>query len=72
MDPFKIFRFLIQNNVQLTENIWDYAIHGRNADIIHLIEENEIEPTKKCIKNSIRFHHNEIKINLMNKIFIQV
>lgn len=42
----QIFRYLIQNNVQLTENIWEYEIHGRNTEVIHMIEENQIDPTK--------------------------
>lgn len=52
-----------------------YAIHGNNPDIIHILEENHVKPSdksfKKCLKESIKCHHNEIsryiKNNLMNE-----
>ena len=32
----------------------------KNPDIIHFLEEIDIEPNIKCIKESIKFFHNEI------------
>ena len=65
----QIFRYLIQNKVELTPSLWLYAIHSQNAEIIHLLESNEIEPPEnKSMKNkyeaifieSIKCHHNSI------------
>ena len=56
----QIFQYLLLNNVQIGSNLWPYAIHGRNAEIIHILEENKIEPNIDCIKESIKCHHNEI------------
>ena len=44
--------------------MWFYAIHGRNAKIIHILEENQILPKKndfkKCLIESIKCFHNEM------------
>ena len=41
----QIFQYLRMNGVELTPSLWLFAIHGKNADIIHLLEENHINPT---------------------------
>ena len=54
--------------------LWLHAIHGRNADIFHLLEENRIEKPKdsfeRCLQEAIKCHHNDfanyIQENLMN------
>ena len=64
---FQIFKFLQLNNVELTPSLWLYAIHGGNADIIHVLEENQVKPPKenekkffkKCLIESIKCHHND-------------
>ena len=66
----------------MTPFIWLYTIHGRNANIIHLLEENHINPrhmfdNKKncksyhhsyqpCLEESIKCHHNEIAEYVLN------
>ena len=40
----QIFNYLITNNAEIKPSMWLYAIHGKNAEIIHLIEENQIRP----------------------------
>ena len=40
----QIFQYLLINNVELTPSLWLYAIHGENPDIIHLLEENNVQP----------------------------
>lgn len=45
----KIMRFLFQNNVQLIPSLWIYAIHSKNPEIIHFLE-NHASPDD--IKNS--------------------
>ena len=51
--------------------MWIYAIHGNNPDIIHILEENCIEPEdesyNECLKESIKCHHNEIAKYIQNK-----
>ncbi|KAK8899074.1 hypothetical protein M9Y10_001373 [Tritrichomonas musculus] len=60
----QIFQFLKLNNVELTPSLWLYAIHGRNADIIHCLEESHIKPEDKtfkaCLIEAIKCHHNDI------------
>ena len=36
----QIFQYLKMNKVELNEELWSYAIHSGNAQIIHLLEEN--------------------------------
>lgn len=65
----QIFQYLQNNGVKLTPSIWLYAIHGNNASIIRLLEENHVEPTdktyKQCLKESIKLHHNDIALYII-------
>ena len=73
----QIFRYLLQNQVDLSPLLWIYAIHGQNPDIIHLLEENQIKPEdesyQKCLKESIKSHHNVFamyfKTNFVSDVF---
>ena len=58
----QIFRYLYLNGVDLTSNLWFYAIHGDNAEIIKVLEEKKIMPpdVEKCLQESIKCHHNDI------------
>lgn len=40
----QIFQYLLLNGVELRPKLWLYAIYGRNAEIIHLIEVNHVQP----------------------------
>ena len=68
------------NNVKLTSSLWIYAIHSRNAELIHLLEENGIESEDKtfeeCLKESIKCHHNDIanyiKENCLDEKILQL
>ena len=66
----QIFNYLRMNNVQLSESLWLYAIHGKNAEIIHLLEENKVEPPGNnyigCFKEAIKCHHNDIANYIQN------
>ncbi|KAK8837292.1 hypothetical protein M9Y10_036722 [Tritrichomonas musculus] len=63
-----IFQFLRLNNVELTPSLWLYAIHSNNAELIHLLEQNKVDPSPDLDKQkyerifieSIKCHHNEI------------
>ena len=71
----QIFKYLYKNGVELTPSLWIYGIHSDNPELIHLLEENEVEPPhysyEKCIKESIKCHHNDvtnyIQSNLINE-----
>ena len=56
----QIFRYLFNSGVRLYSKLWLYAIHGRNPEIIHFLEEYEIRPDIKAIKESMKCFHNEI------------
>lgn len=59
----QIFHYLRLNNVKLTSSLWKYAIHSRNAEMIHILEEyNSTSPKdyNLYLEESIQCHHNEI------------
>ncbi|KAK8864106.1 hypothetical protein M9Y10_011802 [Tritrichomonas musculus] len=60
----QIFQFLLFNKVELKPSLWLYSIHGKNAELIHLLEENQVPPPdnsfKICLKKAIKCHHNDI------------
>ena len=64
----QIFKYLQINQVQINESIWEYAIHGRNPDIIHVIESLKIEPSQTLVIESIKCHHNGIANYMKNNI----
>ena len=33
----QIFKYLLNNNVGLTESLWMYAVHGQNSEIIDIM-----------------------------------
>ena len=47
----QIFKYLYLNGVNLTSSLWIYAIHGDNPEMIHILEENNIEPDDYLIEN---------------------
>ena len=63
----QIFKYLLKSNIRIDKNVWYYAIHGRNVETIHLIEDqgfnlsifndNEI---LNLLKEAIKCYHNEI------------
>lgn len=57
-----IFNYLIKMGVELTPSIWNYAIHGKNSQIIRILEEANIKPTNmnECFYESIKCNHNAI------------
>ena len=70
----QIFQYLKLNGIELTSSLWFYAIHGRNPEIIHILEENGIDPEnndfEKILDESIKCHHNEIAKYIQNKYFL--
>ena len=68
----QIFKFLQFNGVELNPSLWFYAIHGQNPEIIHILEDNHIEPSDKtyeeCLIESIKCHHNAIANYIENNL----
>ena len=66
----QIFQYLRLNGIQPKPSIWLFAIHGRNPEIIHLLEENKISPPnndyKECLNESLKCHHFEITDYIIN------
>ncbi|KAK8872176.1 hypothetical protein M9Y10_007939 [Tritrichomonas musculus] len=71
----QIFQYLLREGVELTPSLWLCAVHGKNAEIIHILEENHIEPEDKnykdCINESIKCHHNDIVTYIKNNLSTQ-
>lgn len=69
----QIFQYLYNRNAEIQPSIWPYAIHGRNAEIIHMIEENHIKPKDEsyteCFFNSIKCYHNEIATYIHDNLY---
>lgn len=61
---FQIFNYLRLKGIELTSTLWICAVHGRNAQMIHLLEENQIEPPDNSYESvfieAIICHHNEL------------
>ncbi|KAK8897751.1 hypothetical protein M9Y10_015716 [Tritrichomonas musculus] len=67
----QIFKYLMIKGCILTPRLWLFAIHGRNAEIIHILEDCNIQPEdesyEKCLEFAIRCHHNEIANYILSK-----
>ena len=63
----QIFKYLYKNDATMTPQLWLYAIHGCDEEIIHILEENNIKIDadekesknllKQCIKESTKCYH---------------
>ncbi|KAK8837312.1 hypothetical protein M9Y10_036744 [Tritrichomonas musculus] len=60
----QIYDFLRMNMADLSPRMWLYSIHGKNSDIIHSLEKNNVKPDdisyKSCYEEAIKCHHNDI------------
>ena len=66
----QIFSYLKKKGVKLTSSLWNFAIHGNNADIIHILEENQVKPYNSffdVFKEALKCHHNSIAKYLEEK-----
>ena len=78
----QIFKYLYLNNVEVDSTIWLYEIHGKNAELIHFLEENKIEPPNNddkyydvynlCCIESIKCHHNDFMNYIKNNLFKKI
>ena len=65
----EIFNYLYLNKCELRPFLWVCAIHGQNPEIIHLLEENNINPNDGYINlfnESIKLHHIDITNYIIN------
>lgn len=63
----QIIKYLRINGIELDSNLWEFAIHSNNPEIIHFLEENHIERDKnELFKVSIKCHHNYIANYFLN------
>ncbi|KAK8899206.1 hypothetical protein M9Y10_001510 [Tritrichomonas musculus] len=69
----QIFRFLIQNEVELTSSLWLYAIHSDNSEMISILEEKCPKPEsfKESWIEAIKCHHNSMANYLENNYSIE-
>lgn len=71
-----IFQYLQLQEVDLKETLWLFVIHSNSPEMIHLLENNHVEPSDttfcECYKEAIKCHHNAIasyiKESLMTKV----
>lgn len=67
----KIFKYLRIKDVNFSPSIWLYAIHSNNPDIIHILEEDEINPPdgnyEKCFIEALKCHHIKVANYLLNE-----
>ncbi|KAK8881653.1 hypothetical protein M9Y10_004397 [Tritrichomonas musculus] len=65
----QIFKYLQKNGAKLSPSIWFYAIHGDSAEIISILNENQIKPIDEtycqCFYESVKCHHNEMAVYIM-------
>ena len=71
----EIVNYLIRENQELTPSLWLYAIHGQNAELLHILEENHILPEDetytKCLNESIKCINNDTANYFMNNLLTQ-
>ena len=60
----QIFMYLIQNGVEMSSSLWDYAIHSNSAELIRYLEDSHVKPLKdsyeQCIMTAVKCYHNDI------------
>ncbi|KAK8897605.1 hypothetical protein M9Y10_015566 [Tritrichomonas musculus] len=70
----QIFQYLRLNGVELGHSLWLYAIHSNNADMIHLLEEFNVQPQDDtycgCLVESIKCHHNSISNYIEDNLLV--
>ena len=80
----QIFNYLHINGVELTSSLWLYSIHGKNSEIIHILEDNHVKILKEkevksdfsqityedCFLEAIKCHHNDVAFYFLNNYLI--
>lgn len=54
----------------MNPNLWIFVIHGRNPELVHLLEQHQIEPENKnyknCLEESIKCYSNDIAVYIQD------
>lgn len=71
----KIFNYLLLNKFEIEPSIWNFAVHGNSAFIIHSLEEQKIELNDAdyvlCMFEAIKSHNFNIIDYLINNFMEQ-
>ena len=55
---YEIVNYLISEKQELTPSLWLYAIHGQNAELLHILEDNKVLPEDEtyteCLNESCK------------------
>ena len=66
----EIIRYMHKNGATMRSNIWYYAIHSGDAELIKYLEDNKISPPKDTYESilceSIKCHHNDVSRYIIN------
>ena len=65
----QIVQYFIHSNVNFDESLWIYAIHSKNAELVHLLE--KVLPPKNpqiILEEAIKCHHNDIADYMINNM----
>lgn len=69
----QIFQYLLYNDAELTPSLWLYATHGSSPEIIHLLEELQIEPYDstftECAVEALKCYHYNVYDFIMNNLY---
>ena len=69
----QIFNYLKFEGADLETDLWLYVIRGRNAELIHILEENHVKTIDSLYYDpffeSIKCHHNEFANYIKDNLF---
>lgn len=73
----KIFKYLIANKVSVDNDIWLFAMHGNDPEILHILEDQQIMPDdendyKKYLYESMKCHHNDFTTYFQDNYMINI
>lgn len=69
----QIINFLKNEGIELKPSLWQYSIHGKNSEIINLLDDSKVNPDilfKGCLDESIKCHHNDVTYYFLNNNFL--
>lgn len=81
----QIFQFLMLRGAEMTSSLWLYVIHSNNAELLHMLESNNVSPPEftktpklntssnkylKCFVESIKCHHNDFANYIENNLLL--
>lgn len=68
----QIFKYLFTNNSKITPDLWLYAVHGQNMEIIQLLENHPLRPRDHTfitvLDESFKCHNGEVTKYIKEKL----